>query len=377
MSEKKETKKRHNYTTEFKNQIVELYHNGKMKSEIAREYSLSLSMVSRWIRQSENTGSFKEKDNRSREEQELIELRRKNKQLMMENDILKPSSADFGTKVNVIRNISLKYSVSAMCKVLQISRNTYYYKSKKKSTETTLISIIIDIFKSSRNNYGTRKIKVELQKKGYRVSRRKIGRIMKQNTLVSSYTKLKFKPHVDKFNESKIDNLVKREFKNQPYRNVVVSDLTYVRVRERWEYICILVDLFNREIIGYSAGDHKDAALVRKAFAKVNGNLRNIEIFHTDRGNEFKNKIIDEAMLAFQIKRSLSMKGCPYDNAVAEATFKIIKTEFVRGKVFESLDELKWQLADYVNWFNNHRIHSSLGYVTPYQFKLNNLKKVV
>ncbi|MBV4429720.1 IS3 family transposase, partial [Clostridium tyrobutyricum] len=79
-------------------------------------------------------------------------------------------------------------------------------------------------------------------------------------------------------------------------------------------------------------------------------NLRNIEIFHTDRGNEFKNKIIDEAMLAFQIKRSLSMKGCPYDNAVAEATFKIIKTEFVRGKVFESLDELKWQLADYVNW---------------------------
>ncbi|WP_147566872.1 IS3 family transposase, partial [Clostridium tyrobutyricum] len=106
-------------------------------------------------------------------------------------------------------------------------------------------------------------------------------------------------------------------------------------------------------------------------------NLRNIEIFHTDRGNEFKNKIIDEAMLAFQIKRSLSMKGCPYDNAVAEATFKIIKTEFVRGKVFESLDELKWQLADYVNWFNNHRIHSSLGYVTPYQFKLNNLKKVV
>ncbi|AND84735.1 IS3 family transposase [Clostridium tyrobutyricum] len=98
MSEKKETKKRHNYTTEFKNQIVELYHNGKMKSEIAREYSLSLSMVSRWIRQSENTGSFKEKDNRSREEQELIELRRKNKQLMMENDILKQAALILGRK---------------------------------------------------------------------------------------------------------------------------------------------------------------------------------------------------------------------------------------------------------------------------------------
>jgi Transposase. len=95
---KKETKKRHNYTTEFKNQIVELYHNCKMKSEIARKYSLSLSMVSRWIMQSENTGSFKEKDNRTREEQELIELRRKNKQLMMENDILKQAALILGRK---------------------------------------------------------------------------------------------------------------------------------------------------------------------------------------------------------------------------------------------------------------------------------------
>ena len=75
--------------------------------------------------------------------------------------------------------------------------------------------MIKDIFNSSRNNYGTRKIKVELQKKGYRVSRRKIGRIMKQNNLVSNYTKLKFRPYVDKCNESEIDNLVKREFKGQ------------------------------------------------------------------------------------------------------------------------------------------------------------------
>jgi len=137
---------------------------------------------------------------------------------------------------------------------------------------------------------------------------------------------------VDKCNESRIDNLVKREFKNGPYRNVVVSDLTYVMVRDRWAYICILVDLFNREIIGYSARYHKDAALVKQAFAKVNGSLRNIEIFHTDRGNEFKNKIMDEAMGAFQIKPSLSMKGCPYDNAVAEATFKIIKNRIYTWK---------------------------------------------
>jgi Transposase and inactivated derivatives len=71
------------------------------------------------------------------------------------------------------------------------------------------------------------------------------------------------------------------------------------------------------------------------------------------------------------------MKGCSYDNAVAEATFKIIKTEFVHEQAFESLDELKYKLDDYVNWFNNHRIHSSLGYKTPYQYKKDTLKNVV
>lgn len=264
-----------------------------------------------------------------------------------------------------------------MCKVLKIPRSTYYYEMQQKPDESALVADIVDIYKSSRNNYGTRKIKVELTKRGYRISRRRIGRIMKQEGLVSRYTVAQFKPHVDKCNESKVANLVKREFNNQEHLNVVVSDLTYVRVGMSWNYICVLIDLFNREIIGYSAGRNKDATLVSKAFSSVKTNLNKINVFHTDRGNEFKNLIIDETLETFHIKRSLSMKGCPYDNAVAEATYKIIKTEFVHGQTFHNLFDLKHQLADYVNWFNNHRIHSSLGYLTPYQYKHDNLKKVV
>ena len=76
-------------------------------------------------------------------------------------------------------------------------------------------------------------------------------------------------------------------------------------------------------------------------------------------------------------ERSLSHKGCPYDNAVAEATFKIIKTEFVWNETFHTQEELKIKLWDYVNWYNHHRIHSSLGYQTPVQYRKNNLKKFV
>ena len=267
--------------------------------------------------------------------------------------------------------------MSALCKVLKISRSTYYYETKQKTDESELTASIIDIFKASRNNYGTRKIKKELADRDMIVSRRRIGRIMKQEGLVSSYTTAQFHPQKDTCNESKIANVVNREFDDQPYRNVVVSDLTYVRVGMNWNYICVLVDLFNREIIGYSAGPHKTARLVKEAFMTVNGSLKDVHIFHTDRGNEFKNQLIDETLEAFEITRSLSHKGCPYDNAVAEATFKIIKTEFVKKQTFLNLANLKLQLADYVNWFNNHRIHSSLDYLTPVKYRMNTLKKSV
>ncbi len=145
----------------------------------------------------------------------------------------------------------------------------------------------------------------------------------------------------------------------------MISDPTYVRVLEKWCYICILIDLLNREIIGYSAGSRKDASLVYDAFLSSSVNLSKVKIFHTDRGNEFKNQLIDELIDAFEITN----KGCPYDNAVAETTYKILKTEFAINKSFDSLDQLKSELADYVHWFNNSRIHGSLGYLSPVQFK--------
>ena len=153
----------------------------------------------------------------------------------------------------------------------------------------------------------------------------------------------------------------------------MVSDLTYVRVGQKWQYVCILLDLHNREIIGYSSGTHKDALLVRAAFAKVKVNLVQIQMFHTDRGSEFDNALIDDILDTFGIARSLSLKGSPLDNAVAEATFKLIKTEFIYRRFFVSDEQLATELADYVHWFNHIRIHGSLGYLSPIDFKLNSL----
>lgn len=258
-----------------------------------------------------------------------------------------------------------------MCKALKVSRALVYYKRKNKRLDQKLEEEIKRIFKESRNNYGSRKIKVELQKLGYQVSIRRIRIIMKLHGLVSNYTVKQFKIHKQTCNEEAVPNILNREFDRKKQLDVVVSDLTYVNVAGKWNYICLILDLWNREIIGYAAGKHKTADLVYQAISKIPYDLSRIDIFHSDRGNEFKNKLIDEVIKIFNIKRSLSKKGCPYDNAVAEATYKIVKTEFAFNRRFESFEELERELFDYVNWYNTIRIHGSLDYKTPVQYRLH------
>jgi transposase InsO family protein len=256
-----------------------------------------------------------------------------------------------------------------MYRALNISRGMVYYTPKKKQVNTDLESEIIRIFKEGRTHYGTRKIKRKLAKKGYQVSRRRIGKIMKKYDLVSTYTKKQYKVHSPGCNEDKIANVVNRGFDKEEALDVVVSDLTYVNVKGKWNYICLIIDLFNREFVGYAAGEKKNAELVTEAFKIIRRPLDQINILHTDRGNEFKNKAIDDILDTFDIERSLSNKGCPYDNAVAEAAFKVVKTEFAYDRIFNTFEELEYLLYDYVNWYNNHRIHGSLDYLTPVEYR--------
>jgi transposase InsO family protein len=104
------------------------------------------------------------------------------------------------------------------------------------------------------------------------------------------------------------------------------------------------------------------------AFYKTNIPLIKIQIFHTDRGKEYDNRIIEEILEGFEIKQSLSRLGNPYDNAVEESTYKTFRIEFCRKK-FETLEQLETELFDYVNWYKTKRIHGSLGYLSPVEYR--------
>ena len=132
--------------------------------------------------------------------------------------------------------------------------------------------------------------------------------------------------------------------------------------------MCPLDGLADRGIVGHSAGRTRDASLVLGAFATLGFPLADVRVFHTDRGGEFGNTRIDELLDVFGIKRSLSRKGDPYDNAVVESTNRLLKKELVYRNSYATIEQPRRDLNDYVWWSDNQRLHSTLGYRSPKEF---------
>lgn len=264
------------------------------------------------------------------------------------------------------------YPISAQCEILGVARATYYYMvshGDRPKEKDPIEEEVVSIFKENRGRYGTRRIKAVLERRGKTASRRRIGNALKANGLCCIRKNKKAPKARAKANQSDMPNIISQVFSGYRPHTHICSDLTYVRVGNGWNYICLLVDLYNREIVGHAAGERKDARLVKSSFATLDFPISDIDVFHTDRGSEFDNAEIDELLEVFSIRRSLSKKGCPYDNAVDESVNKTLKEEFVYQEAFASLHDLQVKLNDYVHWYNKIRLHSTLGYMSPMEFR--------
>jgi len=180
-----------------------------------------------------------------------------------------------------------------LCQYLGLSRHYAYYQCKenKHKSVARYADKILTIFKRSYQSYGTRRIRLALQKDGIRVSRRYVARVMKSLLLSSKYTIKRYKRHQAEVNEKAIANHLQRQFDVGDKQQVIVADLTYIQVNRHWNYLCVLVSLSNRQIVGYRVGKHKTAELVMSALSQVKQPLSTLNVFHSDRGKEFDNKL--------------------------------------------------------------------------------------
>lgn len=220
----------------------------------------------------------------------------------------------------MIRANAARCPISAQCRILGVPRSAYYWMIEHPEAERVdpIAGDVHAIWRDSHERYGARKIKAALERRGVTASRRRIVNIMKRRGMTSAYARRTFKPHKTRVNEARLANILDREFDGYEPRTHLASDLTYVRVGGKWAYVCLLIDLANRSIAGHSADTSRTADLVMAAFATLDFPLTEVEVFHTERGSEFDNAKIDELLDVFDIRRSLSRKGNPYDNAVVE-----------------------------------------------------------
>ena len=191
---------------------------------------------------------------------------------------------------------------------------------------------------------------------------------MREQGMTSAYARRRSEPHRTRADEARLANLLDREFDGYAPHTRPAGDLTYVRVGSGWAYVCLPVGLADRGIVGHSAGRARDAGLVLGAFATLDFPLTDVQVFHTDRGGGFDDTRIDELLDVFGIKRSLSRKGNPYDNAVVESTNRLLKKELVYRNHYATIEQPRHDLNGYVWWSDDQRLHSTLGYRSPKEF---------
>lgn len=268
-----------------------------------------------------------------------------------------------------------------MCKCLGIHHSIYYYHVKHttnsyKESNRELDVEIKRIFEESKLRYGSPKITKVLNEQGIKVSQKRVARGMKELGLRSIVVK--------KFNhsgKSKIDgtkeypNLLEQNFYAEKPSQKWVGDITYIYTIETgWTYLAIVMDLFDLKVVGWSYGLSMTDELVIDAFNKalINRGLEKNGIFHSDRGSQYTSNDYEEILATLSIKHSYSKKGYPYDNASMESFNAILKKEEVNINTYQTFEEAKLIIFEFIEgWYNNKRIHSTLGYITPNQ-KYNN-----
>lgn len=278
------------------------------------------------------------------------------------------------------------FSVNALCSVLQVSTSGYYAWCKRKTCQTkhndaALLKIIKLIFSTSRETYGSPRVHATLLAQGHQVGKNRVARLMRENALVVR-PKRGYRCSTTQAdpNNAVARNKLDRDFTASNANEKWVTDVTFIPTDEGWLYLASVLDLYNREVIGWAMSAHNDEALTLGALdmaLEANNPPRGL-LHHSDRGSNYTSKDYCKALTKRGIKLSMSRKGNCWDNAVAESFFATIKKELIHRFKYSTRREAAAAIFEYIEVFYNRiRKHSKLGYTSPVEFKRNNLSAAV
>ena len=270
-------------------------------------------------------------------------------------------------------------NVRRACLLLSVSRAAYYAWSasgpdERRRADDELLQAIKDAHKASRGTYGSPRITRELRKRGLRVSRKRVARLMRQRGIVGRARRRRRRTTIADPAAAQTADLLQRNFAPAAHEldKVWCGDISYVRTWEGWTYVATVIDVSSRRVVGLAMADHLRTSLVSEAFGTALALRRPGKglIFHTDRGCQYTSGEFRELLARHGVVQSLSRPGQCWDNAVAESFFSTLKEELLYRGVWPTRSAARRAIFEYVEvFYNRRRLHSALGYLSPADYE--------
>jgi putative transposase len=275
------------------------------------------------------------------------------------------------------------FPVDYMCQQLGVSRSGYYAwrersESKRQKADQLLAEQVASVYQESRGTYGSPRVHAELRAQGHRVSRKRVARLMSQRGLAARRRRRFVRTTDSRHSLPVAPNLLSRNFSPGQPNSTWATDITYVPVRQGWLYLAIVMDLYSRRVVGWAMGEKIDRHLVLRALDMALKGRQPPEglLHHSDRGSQYASEDYRKALEARGILCSMSRKGNCWDNAVVESFFSSLKMELVHEADFSTHEEARTAIFQYIEvFYNRHRRHSTLGYLSPVDFELAKLSE--
>jgi len=269
------------------------------------------------------------------------------------------------------------FEVKEMCRSFKISRSGYYGwrergESARAQENEQLVQAIKEAHRKSRERYGSLRITEELRESGYRCSKNRIARLMRKHGIVAKMRRrFKVTTH-SKHSLPVAENVLQKKFSAERPDRVWVSDITYVRTDEGWLYLAAILDVYSRQIVGWSMKDRLTQDLTIYSLQQALGRRSTCSglIFHSDRGVQYASYDFRTLLKRQGFVQSMSGKGNCYDNAIMETFFHTLKTELVYFERYRTKEDVRRSIFEYIEVFYNRvRRRSALNYKSPTEFE--------
>ena len=366
---------RGHYSEEEKNAVMSQYAScgGEVKAMLAK-LGIPKSTFNQWLREYDIKFGINSKYDFSPRNFRRI-LRRNDhleNLLAVLNDSYCSPNAPLRDRLEEAEKLYKSYNIHLVCEALNISRGSFYNHIKRNKREQAwyflrreeLKKEILEIIHDTSEIYGARKMTAALRQKNITVSVHLVRELMTELGLINVrvYSNYLYQKEFGKYK-----NFVNQNFEADYPNQIWVSDVTYFKFKENPYYICVIIDLFSRKVIGCCVGRNNSTYLVKRTFREVyNDRTPGYGlIFHSDRGPNYKAESFRILLASKNVTQSFSRAYVPYDNAVMENFFGSLKKEELYRWRYRSERELKERIKEYVDFYNNIRPHEKLRYKTP------------